>query len=626
MVGLRPAVTPWSSGSDWFWRWGVPLTAGVGALAAAGLAAASLWGTEIGGQRWTTAELRGSAMTAAAFATALLACWWTIAGGHRPGRPLSARDDRYSRLLAIGATATCTAVAGYYLDLGFRVDESITIASYATQPLAVAVSKYDAPNNHVLHTLLVWVAHQLGGWNRVVLRLPAFLSFCLLLPALWWFVRREYGATAAAFATLFAGTSPFFVSYATTARGYTLLLLFFTVALLCGQRLVEAPKRTAVWATWATATALGLYTLPLMAYPAAATGAWMLLARWRRCGRRQLGPFLARTAAWSAAALALAFALYLPVFAAEGVAGPYDAIAHWWQSTAVPPMELIAHPQRVWNHWHAPFPAWARGALLALVVVGGSARGRSCGGKGTLLLATGLAWGLLFAAHPLLLPPRLAIWALLVCLILAGAGAAVVFEAAMAQAMARWPDIATVARRRVLECASVALLVGVFSWWTSRPGFMTEESELVMGLPNFPLPGLQPLAVSVVGEMAPGDYFTSCRTTVRSRAALYVHEAQHSVEYDVGKYLAEGASEHEWPVHRVSAPGDGPDRASGAIAGDDHSRGHLVLLELLPRIGRRCHQARSARDFLATGWPDHEVVAAFDDGRAYSLNDWALMP
>ena len=551
-------------------------------------------------------------MTAAAFATVLLACWWTISGRNSPVRPLSAKEDRYSRLLAIGVTATCTTFASYYLDLGFRVDESITIASYATQPLAVAASKYDAPNNHVLHTLLVWVAHQLGGWNRVVLRLPAFLSFCLLLPALWWFVRREYGATAAAFATLFAGTSPFLVSYATTARGYTLLLLFFAVALLCGQRLVEAPKRTAVWATWATAIALGLYALPLMAYPAAAAGAWMLLARWRRCGRRQFGSFLARTAAWSAAALALAFVLYLPVFAAEGATGPYDAIAHWWHSTAVPPMELIAHPQRVWNHWHAPVPAWARGALLALVVVGGSARGRSCGQRGTLLLATGVAWGLLFAAHPLLLPPRLAIWALLVCLILAGAGAAVVFEAAMAQALARWPDIATVASRRVLACTAAALLVGAFSWWTSRPGFMTEESELVMGLPNYPLPGLQPLTVSVAGEMAPGDYFTSCRSAVRSRAALYLNEARHFVEYDVGEYLAEETSEREWPVHRVS--------------GEDHSRGRLVLIELLPRIGRRCHQARSARDFLATGWPDHEVVAAFDDGRAYSLNDWALMP
>ena len=342
--------------------------------------------------------------------------------------------------LAAVTIGACVALAAYWLDLALGLDESTTIASYATQPLAVA-SKYDRPNNHVLHTLLVWVAHQLGGWHRVVLRLPAFLSFCLLLPALWWFARREYGPTAAPFATLFAGTSPFLVTYATSARGYTLLLLFFAAALLCGQRLVEAPKRTALWAAWATAVALGLYTLPLMAYPAAASGAWMLMARWRRCGRHQFGPFLVKTAIWSAAALALAFVLYLPALATEGVADLRDKLEWCCYSMGVSPIAFVEYPFGLWHRWQLPIPAWAQGALLALVVVGAAARGRSCGRKGTLLLATGLAWGLLFTAHPEGAAPRFAIWVLMVFLILAGTGAAVAFEGALART-ARWRILA----------------------------------------------------------------------------------------------------------------------------------------------------------------------------------------
>ena len=359
----------------------------------------------------------------------------------------------------VATIGACIALAAYWLDLGFRHDETLTITSYATQPLAVAASKYNVPNNHVLHTLLVWVAHQLGGWNRVVLRLPAFLSFCLLLPALWWFVRREYGATAAAFATVFAGTSPFIVSYASAARGYTLLLLLFAAALLGGQQLVRTPKRTALWAAWAAAIALGSYALPLMAYPAAATGAWMLLARWRRCGRDEFGPFLARTAAWSAVAIALAGVLYVPVFVAEGISS-YNAVVHWWPSRAVTPAALAEHPFVLWRLWHRGIPAWAQGALIALVVAGTACAGRTCRKSGTLLPALVLAWGLLFAAYPLLLPPRFAIWALLVFLILAGVGAAFAFECAMAQA-ARRPLLPS--SRRFLECASALLLFCILS-------------------------------------------------------------------------------------------------------------------------------------------------------------------
>ena len=611
-------MTTEASASGGFWRWGAPLAAGAGALAAAALAAASLWGTGTISLPWTAERLIDAAVAATAFSATLTACWACLvarrhgADSSLPATPQGRQTPR--AFLAAATIGACVALAAYWLDLGLKLDELITITSYATQPLAVAASKYNAPNNHVLHTLLVWVAHQLGGWNVVVLRLPAFLSFCLLLPALWWFVRREYGATAAAFATLFAGTSPFLVNFAIYARGYTLLLLFFTVALLCGQRLVEAPKRTAVWATWATAIALGLYALPLMAYPAAAAGAWMLLARWRRCGRRQLGPFLARTAAWSVAALALAFVLYLPVFAAEGVTGPYDAIVRSCYQCAVPPLAL-ADPLVLWHRWQLPVPAWAQGALLALVVVGvAGGRGRSCGRTGTLLLATGLAWGLLFASHPVLLPPRLAIWVLLVCLILAGVGAAVAFEGALAQA-ARWRRVASPSSRLLLECASVGLLFCILSRWTvsgmhagrgSYDGWIT---NLVREL-----------------QMRPGDHFSACRA---ARGTILFVRHFHTVEADVSPHRP-----FAWPtthasVHRVSSSREDhhADRRSHALDGPSQRQGRLFLFDYyVPAPGDEvslCSSLSLAPEQVGTEWlHDHEQVAAFSEGKVYVLHDW----
>ena len=186
-----------------------------------------------------------------ALSLCLLACWRLARHGDgnfsftTEGDPVGGGRRGSARaevVLAAIVIATGVALSAYFLDVPLRLDESRTIVKYASQPFGMAVTSYQTTNNHVLHTMLVWAAHQLGGWNRVVLRLPAFLSFCLLLPVLWWFARREYGPTAAAFTTALAAGTPYFVEYATSARGYMPLLLLFVVALLCGQSLVRRPE------------------------------------------------------------------------------------------------------------------------------------------------------------------------------------------------------------------------------------------------------------------------------------------------------------------------------------------------------------------------------------------------
>lgn len=157
-------------------------------------------------------------------------------GAHHP-----ARVGWVEAAVAVCVFAVCVGLAARNLDLPIRFDEAKTITRFAAKPVWTILSDYNSGPTHILHNLLLRAAHEFLGTSPAALRAPAFLAACLMLPAMWWFVRREYGWLAAAFSTALAGTSPLFIEYATNARGYTLLALLFMVTLLCGQGLVRRP-------------------------------------------------------------------------------------------------------------------------------------------------------------------------------------------------------------------------------------------------------------------------------------------------------------------------------------------------------------------------------------------------
>lgn len=611
------AVTAPSPGVGWFWRRGVPLAAGLAALAAACTAAAWLLELDATAQiERLVVPMPTATVAAASFAATLLACW-IIAGRREPVSPLRSRSRPLRRgeaLTAVAVVAAGVVLAAHHLDDFLRWDETRTISYFGTRSFWVAASTYQEPNNHVLHSLLVRVAHEVGGWNRVVLRMPAFLSFCLFLPALWWFVHREHGPKAAMFATAIVGTSPYFVAYGTSARGYTLMLLMFATMLLCARVLVRRPEKKALWATWAAAIAIGLYTLPL-AFPAVATMAWMLLTRWRRCGRDRFQGFAARTLAWSAGGAVVALVLYLPVLLGNDLSVVKNGVQEWWPlpSGALP---ALAHPVVVWREWHWSVPAWAQGGILALVFVGATVPERSSGRGGTLLLAMALAIASApaFGFWP---QSRMLIWALLVCMVAAGAGAALVLERAEDRASARWPKLAAGPRRRALEFAALALVIGASSWWTSRPDALTANTDRFRTLRVLPL-----MAVSVAEQMHPGDYLAVCGG-VEMRTMPYV-KAVLPMEENVGWYYPMQDKLLRQRVHRVAADGGRPAAADDSTPGAEASSSRLFLLEASMGGGRpRCEfDPPPARRHLEAEGLDHELVAAFRQGRAYALNEW----
>ena len=480
------------------------------------------------------AVLREGAGTALALGAVLLAFRRPIA------RLLAAEPDAGGRRAAgIGwleaAVAGCVfvtaaALVARNLDLPIRFDEALTVTGFATRSIWTILSDYHQPNNHVLHTLLVRAAFELLGDSPAALRTPAFLAACLTLPAVWWFVRREFGWLAAAFATALLGTSPFFIEYATNARGYTLTGLAFMALLLCGQGLVRRPEDHVRWGLFAVVTALGVFTHPIMVFPAAIATAWVVLARWRETGVAGMRALAVNGAVWGAVAVALTLLLYAPVMMVWGI----DALLF---NQEVRPkntegrsglLAVLANVPRGWFGWHAATPIWAQGALLLALLVGAMAPRAPSGHRGVLALAVALGAGAVFVLYPVSLRLRGTFVLLLPAMIVAGAGAAFLTGAASArlrskarlqwkarlQSKAQLRSNAGVAggwlRGEGLGTVAVLVVLGGFGWWATRPG-VTEHFARETGWS----PNASALASAVDGELRPGDHVLGRFPTLR---------------------------------------------------------------------------------------------------------------
>ena len=469
------------------------------------------------------AALRALAVVAALAAAMLLALRRGFFLASPPTRPAHAGNAKASAFaLTIAGLVFVVGIALAWRNLAtpVRVDEANAVLRFSSQSLWTVLSHYDSPQNHILHTLLVYVAHRLGGWEVVALRLPAFLAAILVLPAAWCFMRREHGRFAASLATALIATSPLFIEYAANARGHSLMTLFFLLSLLCAQRLLRQSDATGCWALFALCIALGLFTIPIMAFPAAVAVAWMLVVRWRQAGAAAMLPFAARTAAWSGAALALALILYAPVLAVSG----YDALFQhkYAERTGVSWLDGPRLLQLAWNltavtwtNWHAATPVWAQATLATLVAIGAVAPRRPTGHRGTFPLAVVLGLGAMLAAKPMLLEIRFTIFLLCASMMIAGAGGAWLVDAALTRFRA-----SAIVRDATRGLAVSAALV-CFGWWATRPG-VAEWFRWETGWS----PSAPALAANIAPLLRPGDVL-GFQISPLAGVRFYLHAAGH---------------------------------------------------------------------------------------------------
>jgi hypothetical protein len=169
-----------------------------------------------------------------------------------------------------------TAVRVPLLGQVLRNDEVVTATRFAVD-LGTAITDYSAPNNHILHTILVNISRTVFGLEPWAIRLPALIFGLMLIVAVDWWVFSATGRRSGALlaAALVAGSS-MLIEYSTVARGYTMVAVAFVMLLEVGRRLLDEPSFRR-WATWVIVATAGLATVPVFALPLSAVVAWMLL-------------------------------------------------------------------------------------------------------------------------------------------------------------------------------------------------------------------------------------------------------------------------------------------------------------------------------------------------------------
>lgn len=305
-----------------------------------------------------------------------------------------------------------------FMYLPMRFDESYTYLQYASPPLYVTVSKYDAPNNHVLHSVLVWLATRIGGNSPEVIRSPAFLCGVLTaILAAWWVARRTGRWWGMVTGCMVAVSSPL-VEYSVNARGYTLVHLLLMWIWVISDEWSHKPSRAGIGVI-AVLSTLALWTMPTAIYPLIVLGVCIWGSTYQDSPeplRLKLKWEIARAVSVT---LILTLLLYAPLLVVSGVSaitssgqGLFSGLLSWGRSLVASlheTCELLFRDQ--------PYPAI--GVLLAGLAISQRLR------KTALWMGIGLTACLFVIAIQRVVPPPrtwLFLWPIVCCLGVAGFG------------------------------------------------------------------------------------------------------------------------------------------------------------------------------------------------------------
>lgn len=272
-------------------------------------------------------------------------------------------EARLWAILVLSVSALGVVLRAVRLDIPMRYDETVTYLSYASRGWEYVATNYQNPNNHVFHSLLVsWLTGWLGD-APVVIRMPAFIAGCALVPVTAWVGRLAHGREAAFLASTFVATSPVLIEFSTNARGYSLMSLCVLSAIGLGLSLLSGRGRVA-WLGLVAAGVLGLYTIPTMAIPWIGITVWLAISLGRRGSTlgsrlRALAPLVGANVLVGV----LVAALYSGIVLHNGL---HALVGNKYVSPLPAHAFLAGTPEAVAN----VVRQWTRGVPLALSILG----------------------------------------------------------------------------------------------------------------------------------------------------------------------------------------------------------------------------------------------------------------
>jgi hypothetical protein len=254
-------------------------------------------------------------------------------------------------------------------------DEAYTFMAFVSWGLQQVLTDYHLPNNHVFHSVMVFFSTEIFGIQPWAIRFPAFIAGIVLIPATYLLARCFYDKQTALISAGWVASIPVLISYATNARGYSLISLFTLLLVALGFYLKEK-KNLVGWSAFVLLASLGFYTIPVMLYPFGLIVTWLVLAALFK----QVGPdygdnpffgMLIRCLVPVCIAIfLLVLLLYSPIFLSSGI---QSVIGNGFVSPLEWPVFLETIPVRItntWREWNAGLPPV--GSILMVTGIGAS--------------------------------------------------------------------------------------------------------------------------------------------------------------------------------------------------------------------------------------------------------------
>ncbi len=231
---------------------------------------------------------------------------------------LSLSGPKMYRLAVLIIVASAAAIHIPALNRAMMHDESYTVVAFASS-LRAALTDYHLPNNHVLHSVLVFFSTSIFGFEPWAARLPTFLASLGIIVAVYLFGTRLYNPQAGLLAALLTAFSPALSGYYTEARGYALLTLLSLTAFILAD-IVRTKPSLPGWSFITLFSSLGFLTNPIMLFPTGILFAWLFLENLFRTdsayhNKRDFLLFWVLSGVFTAI---LSFLFYAPIFIFSG--------------------------------------------------------------------------------------------------------------------------------------------------------------------------------------------------------------------------------------------------------------------------------------------------------------------
>jgi 4-amino-4-deoxy-L-arabinose transferase-like glycosyltransferase len=268
-------------------------------------------------------------------------------------------DDKWTILALFGVTVIGIFIRLIQINSAVGYDEAYTFIHFASRSLQVILTDYSAPNNHIFHSLLVYIVYHIFGNHIWALRLPAFLAGVLTIPAIYMAGKVIYGKNAALVAAALVACTPILVDFSVNARGYTLMCLFSCLILWIAG-ILRKQSSFAGWLLLILFSILGFYTLPVMVYPVSAVYLWLLVS-WvvKDIYSNSRGKFIFGLIVTSISTILITFLLYSPILI---FGSGFSSITSNEFVKSQSWLDFIQSVQsripRVWGDWNYLVPYW----------------------------------------------------------------------------------------------------------------------------------------------------------------------------------------------------------------------------------------------------------------------------